>query len=68
MSKMNQKVNREFIKLLITNKVAFQTASLERKAQIVSDAKHKVDSVTLFLSIFSSFFLSMMAIRSFIIL
>jgi hypothetical protein len=65
---MNQIVSHEFIKLLITNRVAFQTASLERKVQIVSDAKHKVDSVILFLTIFSSFFLLMMTVRSFIIL
>ncbi len=68
MSRMNQKVNHEFMKLLIRNKVAFQSATLQRKVQIVSDAKHKLDSVTLFLSIFSTFFLLMMTVRSFIIL
>ena len=68
MSKMNQKLNHEIMKLLIMNKVAFQTASLERKVQIVSDAKQRVDSVILFLTIFSSFFLLMMTVRSFIIL
>ena len=65
---MNQKVNHEIMKLLITNKVAFQTASVKRKVQIVSEAKHKVDSMLLFLTIFSSFFLLMMTVRSFIIL
>ena len=65
---MNQKLNHEIMKLLIMNKVEFQTASLATKAQIVSDAKHKVESVSLFLTIFSSFFLLMMTVRSFIIL
>ncbi|MGB1452293.1 MAG: hypothetical protein ACPG9I_07390 [Crocinitomicaceae bacterium] len=55
------------MKLFIVNKVAFQTASLKRKEQIVVETKNKVDSVLLFLTIFSSFFLFMMAIRSIII-
>ena len=55
------------MKLFIVNKVAFQTASLKRKEQIVVETQNKIDSVLLFLTIFSSFFVFMMAIRAIII-
>jgi len=67
MNRLRNKLNHEIMKLFIVNKVAFQTASLKRKEQIVIETKNKVDSVLLFLTIFSSFFLFMMAIRSIII-
>ena len=56
MNRLRNKLNHEIMKLFIVNKVAFQTASLKRKAQIVVETKNKVDSVLLFLTIFSSFF------------
>ena len=56
------------MKLFIVKKVAFQTASLKRKEQIVIDTQNKVDSVLLFLTIFSSFFVLMMAVKAFIVL
>ena len=56
------------MKLFISNKVAFQTASLNRKEQIVVETKHKVESMVLFFTIFASFFLIMMAIRALIVL
>jgi hypothetical protein len=55
------------MKLFIVNKVAFQTATLRRKEAIVVETKNKIDSVLLFLTIFSSFFVFMMAIRAIII-
>ena len=56
------------MKLFITNKVAFQTASLNGKEQIVVETKNKLETVVLFITIFSSFFLMMMAIRTLIVL
>lgn len=56
------------MKLFIVRKVAFQTASLKRKEQIVIETQNKVDSVLLFLTIFSSFFVFMMAVRAIIVL
>lgn len=68
MNKITNKINHEIMKLFIGNKVAFQMASLKRKEQIVIETKSKVDSVLLFLTIFSSFFVFMMAVRAIIIL
>ena len=67
MNTIRNKINHEIMKLFIVNKVAFQTASLKRKEQIVIETKSKIDSVLLFLTIFSSFFVFMMAIRAIII-
>ncbi|MDB3904959.1 hypothetical protein N9335_00620 [Crocinitomicaceae bacterium] len=67
MNTIRNKMNHEIMKLFIVNKVAFQTASLKRKEQIVIETKNKVDSVLLFLTIFSSFFIFMMAVRAIII-
>ena len=66
-SKLRNKINHEIMKLFIVNKVAFQTASLKRKEQIVVETQNKIDSVLLFLTIFSSFFVFMMAVRAIII-
>jgi len=67
MNRFRNKINHEIMKLFIVNRVAFQTASLKRKEQIVIETKNKVDSVLLFLTIFSSFLVFMMAVRSIII-
>ncbi len=56
------------MKLCIVDKVAFQTASLHKKEQIVVETKNKVETTMLFITIFASFFLMMMAIKSLIIL
>ncbi|MEJ6589253.1 MAG: hypothetical protein QNL43_05575 [Crocinitomicaceae bacterium] len=68
MKRLQNKLNHEVMKLFITNKVAFQTASLNGKEQIVVETKNKLESVVLFITIFSSFFLMMMAIRTLIVL
>jgi hypothetical protein len=67
MNTIRNKINHEIMKLFIVNKVAFQTATLKRKEAIVVETKNKIDSVLLFLTIFSSFFVFMMAIRAIII-
>jgi len=67
MNTIRNKINHEIMKLFIVNKVAFQTATLRRKEAIVVETKNKIDSVLLFLTIFSSFFVFMMAIRAIII-
>jgi hypothetical protein len=67
MNAIRNKINHEIMKLFIVNKVAFQTATLKRKEAIVVETKNKIDSVLLFLTIFSSFFVFMMAIRAIII-
>ena len=68
MKRVQIKLNHVIMKLFISNKVAFQTASLNRKEQIVVETKHKVESMVLFFTIFASFFLIMMAIRALIVL
>jgi hypothetical protein len=67
MNTIRNKINHEIMKLFIVNKVAFQTATLKRKEAIVVETKNKIDSVLLFLTIFSSFFVFMMAVRAIII-
>jgi hypothetical protein len=52
------------MKLFIVKKVAFQTASLKGKEQIVIETKNKVESTILFMTIFSAFFILMMAMRA----
>ncbi len=56
------------MKLLIVNKVAFQAASLHKKEQIVVETKNKLEASILFITIFTSFFLMMMVIKSLIVL
>ncbi len=56
------------MKLFIADKVAFQTASLHKKEQIVVETKNRVEATVLFITIFTSFFLMMMTIKSLIIL
>ncbi len=56
------------MKLFIVDKVAFQTASLHKKEQIVVETKNRVEAAVLFITIFTSFFLIMMTIKSLIIL
>ena len=68
MKRVQIKLNHVIMKLFISNKVAFQTASLHRKEQIVVETKHKVESMVLFFTIFALFFLIMMAIRALIVL
>lgn len=68
MRQLQHKLNHEVMKLLIVDKVAFQTASLHRKEQIVIETKNKVEAAVLFITIFASFFLMMMTIKSLIIL
>ena len=68
MNTIRNKINHEIMKLFIVNKVAFQTATLKRKEVIVVETKNKIDSVLLFLTIFSSFFVFMMAVRAIIII
>jgi hypothetical protein len=67
MKRINNKINHEVMKLFIVKKVAFQTASLKGKEQIVIETKNKVESVVLFMTIFSAFFILMMAMRALII-
>ena len=68
MRQLKHKLNHEVMKLFIVDKVAFQTASLHKKEQIVIETKNKVESAVLFITIFASFFLMMMTIKSMIIL
>ena len=56
------------MKLFILDKVAFQTASLHKKEQIVVETKNRVEATVLFIKIFGSFFSIMMTIKSLIIL
>ena len=56
------------MKLFIVDKVAFQTASLHKKEQIVVETKNKLEAAILFITIFTSFFLMMMVIKSLIVL
>ena len=44
MKRLQNKLNHEVMKLFITNKVAFQTASLNGKEQIVVETKNKLES------------------------
>jgi len=67
MNRISNKINHEIMKLFIVKKMAFQTASLKRKEQIVIETKNKVESLVLFMTIFSSFFILMMAVRALII-
>jgi len=67
MNRINNKINHEIMKLFIVKKMAFQTASLKRKEQIVIETKNKVESLVLFMTIFSTFFILMMAVRALII-
>lgn len=68
MRQLRNKLNHEVMKLFIADKVAFQTASLHKKEQIVVETKNRVEATVLFITIFTSFFLMMMAIKSLIIL
>tara|TARA_B100001287_G_scaffold276630_1_gene288354 strand:+ start:17603 stop:17809 length:207 start_codon:yes stop_codon:yes gene_type:complete len=68
MRQLQHKLNHKVMKLCIVDKVAFQTASLHKKEQIVVETKNKVETTMLFITIFASFFLMMMAIKSLIIL
>ena len=56
------------MKLFIVDKVAFQTAFLHKKEQIVVETKNRVESALLFITTFASFFLMMMVIKSLIVL
>jgi len=67
MNRISNKINHEIMKLFIVKKMAFQTASLKRKEQIVIETKNKVESLVLFMTIFSTFFILMMAVRALII-
>ena len=64
MSRISNKINHTIMKLFIVKKVAFQTASLKGKEQIVIETKNKVESTILFMTIFSAFFILMMAVRA----
>lgn len=68
MRQLQHKLNHEVMKLFIVDKVAFQTASLHKKEQIVVETKNRVEAALLFSTIFISFFLIMMTIKSLIIL
>tara|TARA_B100001059_G_scaffold236248_1_gene285738 strand:+ start:2439 stop:2645 length:207 start_codon:yes stop_codon:yes gene_type:complete len=68
MRQLQNKLNHEVMKLLIVNKVAFQAASLHKKEQIVVETKNKLEASILFITIFTSFFLMMMVIKSLIVL
>ena len=68
MRQLQHKLNHEVMKLFIVDKVAFQTASLHKKEQIVVETKNRMESAVLFITIFTSFFLIMMTIKSLIIL
>ncbi len=68
MRQLQHKLNHEVMKLFIVDKVAFQTASLHKKEQIVVETRNRVEATVLFLTIFGSFFSIMMTIRSLIIL
>ena len=56
------------MKLFIVDKVAFQTASLHKKEQIVVETKIRLETALLFITIFANFFLIMMFIKSLIVL
>ncbi len=56
------------MKLFIVDKIAFQTASLHKKEQIVVQAKNKLDETILFFTTFTTFFLLMMAVKALIVL
>ena len=68
MRQLQHKLNHEIMKLFILDKVAFQTASLHKKEQIVVETKNRVEATVLFIKIFGSFFSIMMTIKSLIIL
>ena len=68
MRQLQNKLNHEVMKLFIVDKVAFQTASLHKKEQIVVETKNKLEAAILFITIFTSFFLMMMVIKSLIVL
>jgi hypothetical protein len=68
MSKLQNKLNHEVIKLFILDKVAFQIASLHKKEQIIVETKNRLEAALLFITIFASFFLMMMVIKSLIVL
>lgn len=68
MRQLQNKLNHEVMKLFIVDKVAFQTAFLHKKVQIVVETKNRVESALLFITIFASFFLMMMVIKSLIVL
>ena len=68
MRQLQNKLNHEVMKLFIVDKVAFQTASLHKKEQIVVETKNRVEAALLFITIFASFFLMMMFIKSLIVL
>ena len=68
MRQLQNKLNHEVMKLFIVDKVAFQTASLHKKEQIVVETKNKLEATILFITIFTSFFLMMMVIKSLIVL
>jgi hypothetical protein len=68
MKQFKNKLNHEFMKLFIVDKIAFQTASLHKKEQIVVQAKNKLDETILFFTTFTTFFLLMMAVKALIVL
>ena len=68
MRQLQHKLNHGVMKLFIVDKVAFQTASIHKKEQIVVETKNRVEAAVLFITIFTSFFLIMMTIKSLIIL
>ena len=54
MRQLQHKLNHEVMKLFIVDKVAFQTASLHKKEQIVVETKNRVEAAVLFITIFTS--------------
>ena len=68
MRQLQNKLNHEVMKLFIVDKVAFQTASLHKKEQIVVETKIRLETALLFITIFANFFLIMMFIKSLIVL
>ncbi|MDG1349795.1 MAG: hypothetical protein P8P80_01745 [Crocinitomicaceae bacterium] len=68
MNRITNKINHEAMKLLITDKVAYKTATLHAKGQIMRETRYKVESLLLFATIFTAFFSLMMLVKALIIL
>jgi hypothetical protein len=68
MNRITNKINHEAMRLLIKDKAAYRTATLQIKEQMLKESKTKAESVLLFSTIFTAFFSLMMLVKTLIIL
>jgi hypothetical protein len=68
MNRITNKINHEAMRMLIKDKAAYRTATLQTKEQMLKESKNKVESVLLFSTIFTAFFSLMMLVKTLIIL